>query len=69
MTLAIIILSYLWWLSDFLEMLINDKQKTNLLFNGALVTLVSWQASTPWGIVMCVVTSLALIVAFVKQRQ
>ena len=56
MTLAIIILSYILWTGDLIE---SFKSKpSNLAFSSALVTLVSWQCSSPWGIVMCVITTL-----------
>lgn len=65
MTLAIIILSYIWWFADLTE--VFQVKSSNLIFSGALVTLVSWQVSTPWGVAMlCVAVFMCVIAAIIK---
>lgn len=53
MTIAILIFAYLCWLGDILEVI--QCKASNILISSILITLLSWQVSTAWGIVMLVI--------------
>lgn len=53
MTIAILIFAYLCWLGDILEVI--QCKASNILISSVLTTLLSWQVSTAWGIVMLVI--------------
>lgn len=64
MTITIIILAYILWLTDIIRMIID--KPSDLLISGALITLLSWQVSVAWGITMLCVSVFICIVAFIK---
>ena len=68
MILTIIILSYLLWLNDIFKCFGEDESST-LLITSALITLVSWQVSVPWGITMCCIGSVISIIAIIKNMK
>lgn len=65
MTIAILISAYLLYLDDIFSVI--SQKDSNILASGTLVTLLSWSVSTPWGIVMCVISSLLFILAIVNR--
>jgi hypothetical protein len=56
MTTAILILSYLLWLSDVVE--VHERKPSNIVISSALITLLTWQISVSWGIVVLIVGSI-----------
>lgn len=54
-----IILAYLLYIDDILSII--NKKDSNIFISGALVTILSWLISTPWGIVMCIISVLLII--------
>lgn len=65
MTIAILILAYILYVDDVLSII--SQKDSNILVSGALVTLLSWSISTPWGIVMCVISSILTIIAIANK--
>lgn len=52
MTIAIFIFAYLCWIADIFDVV--QCKASNILISSVLITLLSWQVSTAWGIVMLV---------------
>ena len=65
MQITILILVYIVFFCDIMDVV--SEKGSNLLLTGALVTLLSWEVSTPWGIVMCCVSSVLVLYAIVKE--
>lgn len=53
MTIAILIFAYLCWIADIFDVV--QCKASNILISSVLITLLSWQVSTAWGIVMLVI--------------
>jgi hypothetical protein len=53
MTIAILIFAYICWLGDIFDVV--KCKPSNILITSVLITLLSWQVSTVWGIVMLVI--------------
>lgn len=53
MTIAIFIFAYLCWIADIFDVV--QCKASNILISSVLITLLSWQVSTAWGIVMLVI--------------
>lgn len=53
MTIAIFIFAYLCWIADIFDVI--QCKASNILISSVLITLLSWQVSTAWGIVMLVI--------------
>jgi hypothetical protein len=58
MTLAIIIISYWLWL--------GETRRINIILSGALITLLSWQQNTVWGICMLCITTLITVAIMIN---
>jgi hypothetical protein len=65
MTIIILILAYILYIDDILSII--SQNDSNILVSGSLVTLLSWSISTPWGIVMCVISSVLLFIALANR--
>ena len=66
MQLAIIILSYCWFVND---LIVGAKKKpNNLILSGALITLVSWQENLAWGISILCFASLMLLIQVARKK-
>lgn len=64
MTITILVLTYILFIADVIDVI--KKDISNIAISGALVTLLSWQISIPWGIVMCCVLAILIIKAILK---
>lgn len=64
MTIAILIFAYLCWLGDILEVI--QYKASNILISSILITLLSWQVSTAWGIVMLVIGVILSILSLLE---
>lgn len=53
MTIAIFIFAYLCWIADIFDVI--QCKASNILISSVLITLLSWQVATAWGIVMLVI--------------
>lgn len=56
LTVFILILAYLSWIGDVIEMGASHDRTT--IVPGALVAILSWQVSLPWGITMTVICTI-----------
>ena len=65
MQITILILVYIIFFFDIIDVFL--KEGSSILITSALVTLLSWEISTPWGIVMCCVSSVLVLYAIVKE--
>jgi uncharacterized membrane protein len=65
MLIAILILVYVLWLGDFIEVCQN--KKSNYLISSTLTILLSWQVDTAWGIVMLCVFSLIFLIHLLRK--
>ena len=65
MEIAVIILAYILYLDDILNIMMG--KNSNILVSGSLITLLSWHISTPWGITMCVISSIITIIALISK--
>jgi hypothetical protein len=65
MEIAIFILAYILYLDDILNIIMG--KDSNILVSGGLITLLSWQVSTPWGITMCAISAILIIIVIISR--
>lgn len=67
MTIVIIILAYLLYLDDVINSL--KGRNSNLLFSGALITILAWRLHYSFGILMCAISAALIIIALSKANK
>ena len=66
MTLTILILSYLLWSVDIIK--VAERLSSNILVSSTLITILSWDVSTAWGIVMCSISGVLTLAGLYNTR-
>lgn len=65
MTIAILILAHILYLDDLIETF-KSNGKGNFLFSSALLVLLTWNVSMPWGITMLSISGILFIIGIIK---